>query len=228
MDEQAARASERGRGPLLRTRASTPRARGNRARRPSRARRSGPTAARRMKSTRVGADHEQGGLRGVTWSSSSRHGRAPRRGRGRARWDRATTGALSWAQDEGARAPDRAGRGRAVSPRHGRAQGRAMAGTGAAPSHGCPTARAGAARDARATMGEPWTAPERAGRRASESPRSRRAMVGRWPSRAAHVGQAEVARPRRAAHARRPRCGMGHAARAGGDRGRAEAGARHA
>jgi hypothetical protein len=98
-------------------------------------------AARRVKNARTGADRGRGGCTGrqgpapgatvelrPPWPSRAIRPNRARANRGRARGDRATTGA-ELGQDEETRAPDRA-----ASPRHGRAQGRAMAGTYAAPS----------------------------------------------------------------------------------------------
>jgi hypothetical protein len=106
-------------------------------------------AARRAKNARAGADRGRGGggctgRRGAApgataelqppWPSRAIQPNRAGANRERARADRATTGRAELGQDEETRASDRARRGRAASPRHGRAQGRAMAGTYAAPS----------------------------------------------------------------------------------------------
>jgi hypothetical protein len=128
------------------------------------------------------------GTPGPCRDAGGRPGREPRRGRGRVRRDRATTGAPSWAQDEGARAPDRAGRGRAASSRHGLVQGRAMAGTCAALSRGRPTARAGGCAGCSgrepAALAEPGREGEGRGRGRREgrgSPRARAQAGGGFP-----------------------------------------------
>jgi hypothetical protein len=66
------------------------------------------------------------GLRRTPGGRAGRHGQAPAamaepRHRAEPRWGQPRAGAPSWAQGKGVRAPDRTGRGRAVSPRHGRA-----------------------------------------------------------------------------------------------------------
>jgi hypothetical protein len=132
----------------------------------------------------------------------------------------ATTGPWPRASSQGGPAQDTGGPRRAPRPssgRHGRAapSGRTVPG----PTAG-GRAETAPRRARRAGRGR-WTEP-------SAGEPCRRAMAERWPSRAAHAGQAEVARPRRAVHARRPRHGMGHAARAGGGRGHAGVGARRA